>query len=343
MAIDNFPGVGPQNTDIANAVAAVVPTNSSIANAVAAAVPTNSSITNIVQTYASGKTYTVQEFNSTTNWTAPTGVNAVSIFLVGGGGGGGGQGSTANGVGSGGGGGGQVFIGAKTVTPGTSYTVTIGAGGSGGTASSANIGNNGSLGGTSSFGNLASAIGGTGGRGYQQNTLPTAGWSGGGGSLSGGAGAAGAGGGAVGDATVTLTGVPTNGSTYVPLTVQNFSFPADSNGGGAGGKASYFSMNSGDFMYVGYGGAGYLGYAGGGGGGARTDGSTVNFTNRPYGRDGGGNGVYPNTTTSFVVGNAGTANRGGGGGGTGGSTSLNNNPQSGYAGGSGYCRIEYFA
>jgi hypothetical protein len=69
MAIEQIPGVGPQNSDIATAVAAAVPTaaaitstvqtyaasagvtNTNIANSVAAAVPSAANIQNIVTTY----------------------------------------------------------------------------------------------------------------------------------------------------------------------------------------------------------------------------------------------------------------------------------------------------
>lgn len=67
MAINNIPGVGPANTDVATAVAAAVPTlgqintavntqtnNSAIATAVAAAVPNSTQITSIVQANAGG-------------------------------------------------------------------------------------------------------------------------------------------------------------------------------------------------------------------------------------------------------------------------------------------------
>jgi hypothetical protein len=116
MAIDRIPGVGPANTDIANAVAAVVPTNASIAaavptntsianavaaavptntsianavaaavptntsiaNAVAAAVPTNTSITNIVQTYSAGPTTfnRVAILTNSQTWNHPDGATA---------------------------------------------------------------------------------------------------------------------------------------------------------------------------------------------------------------------------------------------------------------------------
>jgi hypothetical protein len=90
-----------------------------------------------------------QLFTSSSSWTAPTGVTKVRVIIIGGGAGG-----TTNGCGGGAAGGvGGLAYGVYTVTPGTSYTVTVGAGGAGGSASS-------TAGGTSSFGALVSATGG---------------------------------------------------------------------------------------------------------------------------------------------------------------------------------------
>ena len=79
-----------------------------------------------------GVTQKVQEFTATGTFTAPSNVAAVEVFLVSGGGGGGcsvsgGSASTGSGGGGGGGVGLKRFL---TVTPGTSYTVTIGGGAS---------------------------------------------------------------------------------------------------------------------------------------------------------------------------------------------------------------------
>lgn len=76
-----------------------------------------------------------QTFNSSTTWTAPTGVTLVSVIAAAGGGGGGGGAQTSTSAGhysmGGGGGGGQVIRQSLPVTPGTTYAVTIGAGGAG--------------------------------------------------------------------------------------------------------------------------------------------------------------------------------------------------------------------
>jgi hypothetical protein len=91
---------------------------------------------------------------TTTNWTAPPGVTRVKVWCIAGGG------SASGASGCGGirprvGGWGGAGIGVYTVSPGTAYTVTVGAGGAGGTA-----GQPGVTGGTSSFGTLISATGG---------------------------------------------------------------------------------------------------------------------------------------------------------------------------------------
>lgn len=64
-------------------------------------------------------------FTSSGSWTAPTGVTKVQLVIVGGGGAGGGTPS-----GSGGQGGAYKTV-QSTVTPGTTYTVTVGSGGAG--------------------------------------------------------------------------------------------------------------------------------------------------------------------------------------------------------------------
>jgi hypothetical protein len=92
----------------------------------------------------------------TFSWTAPEGVNTVSVVAVGGGGGGG---QTSDGSGGGGGGG----LGWKrrvSVTPGEEYTVVVGAGGNRDTDTG--TGNNATAGGTSYFIN-ASLVSGVGG------------------------------------------------------------------------------------------------------------------------------------------------------------------------------------
>lgn len=72
-----------------------------------------------------------QVFTSTTTWTCPTGVTSIAVWCYGGGGGGGGSSGNAGNSGSGGGGGAFAFANV-IVTPGTVYTITVGASGSGG-------------------------------------------------------------------------------------------------------------------------------------------------------------------------------------------------------------------
>lgn len=103
---------------------------------------------------ASSKVQKIDIIKSTASWTAPADVTKIEITLCGGGGGG--NGGEANDSRQGAGGSGSVFYDVLTVVPGTSYTITIGAGGTAGTA-----GNLGGTGTTSTFGGLMTATGGT--------------------------------------------------------------------------------------------------------------------------------------------------------------------------------------
>lgn len=94
-------------------------------------------------------------------WTCPAGVTSVTVQCWGGGGGGGGVATTSNSA-SGGGAGGSYAADVLSVLPGTSYTLTVGAGGTAGS----NAGGNGGTGGTSLFnGTGVVAVGGPGGTG----------------------------------------------------------------------------------------------------------------------------------------------------------------------------------
>lgn len=90
--------------------------------------------------------------SGTSTWTCPAGVTRIKVTIFGGGGGAAGP---CNGDGGAGGLGWNYF----TVTPGTGYAVTIGAGGAG------TLSSPGSAGGTSSLGSLISATGGGGATG----------------------------------------------------------------------------------------------------------------------------------------------------------------------------------
>jgi hypothetical protein len=168
----------------------------------------------------------------TFSWTAPTGVNSVSVVCVGGGGGGGSRNGSG---GAGGGGGGLGWKNNIPVTPGQSYTVVVGAGGNRMTT----------------FG--AGATAGSGGNSYFISTATVAGFGGGGAVNSGGGGGTGgAGGGFVGDG-------GGNGGTAGSSTATN----RCSGGGGAGG----YTGNGGNSPYNDTNGSSGQGGGGGGGGG----------------------------------------------------------------------------
>jgi hypothetical protein len=249
---------------------------------------------------------------SNTTWTAPTGVTSVEVLVVAGGGGG---------ASGGGGAGGLIYNPSFTVTPGNSYTVTVGAGGNAGQCDSGNIsGNQATAGSNSVFASLTAIGGGrgastnsTGGSAYQQGG---AGGSGGGaaadgaGTNFGGAGTAGQGndGGGNGALQSSPYGVGGGGGAGFPGTTSRKTTAA-----GGGGTGLNFSINGTPTWY-----------AGGGGGGAYT-------TNTPGAGGLGGGGLGG---TSAGNGTAGTASTGGGGGGAGSS-------RAGAAGGSGIVIIRY--
>ena len=92
-----------------------------------------------------------------TTWVAPLNVTQVQYLVVGGGGG---AGNGYDNAGGGGGGAGMVLTGNIAVTPGTSYTVTVGAGGAGGADARTN--NPGNTGNSSVFSSVTSLGGGAG-------------------------------------------------------------------------------------------------------------------------------------------------------------------------------------
>ena len=110
-------------------------------------------VTTIIQwTNTGSQSYTVLAGTtptlSNTTWTCPTGVNNIEMLVVAGGGGGGGS------YGGGGGGGGVLYNAVASVTPGTQYTVRVGAGGTAGARNNSSPSNFGGGGGNSIFGNL---------------------------------------------------------------------------------------------------------------------------------------------------------------------------------------------
>lgn len=99
----------------------------------------------------------IKTFTSSGSWTAPAGITLIQLIGWGGGAGGGagaggGTGTNAQSAGGTGGGGALKVIQWVTVVPGTSYTITIGAGGTGGASVGAGTsGNNGSDGSNTTF------------------------------------------------------------------------------------------------------------------------------------------------------------------------------------------------
>ena len=232
-----------------------------------------------------------QSFNASGTWTDPAGLTSVNYLVVGGGGGGGS--STG-----GGGGGGQVLQGTLSVTPGTSYPVTVGG------AGAANGGN----GGSSVFGSVTALGGGGGG---------TQGTTGNGGATVGSAG--GAGGWRTGTANVDtmITGATQtdnlkgysggNGHTN-----NNDKFLGGGGGGagGLGGEASLSTNTAGNGgIGVSSSITGALAWYGAGGGGAAFNNTSIKGTG---GSGVGGNGAQPGLNAT--VGSANTGSGGGGGG-----------------------------
>ena len=230
-------------------------------------------------------------------------------YLIVAGGAGGGSG------GGGGGAGGLVTSSGLSVSPGTSYTVTIGAGGPGATGATTTSGSNGT---NSSLSTVTTAIGGGAGGSNSTGTNGLSGGSGGGGGLSGGTSVGGsgtAGQGFAGGNGIVSQPYPTGGGGGAGAAGGN-AVSSTSGAGGIGISSSY----SGSATF----------YAGGGGGGAYLQGTPAG-TPSAGGSGGGGTGSVTGTGAS------GTANTGGGGGGG----AYNNSAQVGGAGGSGIVIIRY--
>jgi len=252
----------------------------------------------------------------TFSWTAPPNVFEVSAVAIGGGGGG----SQSTNAGSGAGGGGLGWRNRIQVTPGTSYTVQVGAGG---TRPATTVVGSGGNGGQSFFIN-ATIVAGNGGAAALDNnsSQPAGGTFVGEGGGNGGAGGqridtnqAGGGGGAGG-----YTGAGGRGGGTLTPTA------GTGGGGGGGGRATGGSGTAGSGGGVGIFGAGANGAAGlqstdgkGGGGGS-----------------GGGNGAFFGSGTASVYSN-GVFNTPGTFGGGAGASDLAGNEIS--AGGGGAVRI----
>jgi hypothetical protein len=250
--------------------------------------------------------YITQSFTAvgTTSWTAPAGVASVEVLVVAGGGAGG-RGSSAaypscggEFGGGGGGAGGLIYRSNYPVTFGSSYTVTVGAGGA---ASDGGAGlQRGPSGGNSVFDTLTAVGGGGGGAGQSSGQPGAAGGSGGGGgsysiSIAPGAGTPGQGH-AGGIGLLDLTGNGGGGGAGAPGFPSTLDTP---NKNGDGGPGLSFAISGTPTWY-----------AGGGGGGGAGGGQTSILGRGGIG--GGGNGA----TLEADDGQDGQANTGGGGGGT---------------------------
>ena len=279
----------------------------------------------------------ISTFTSGGTFVCPAGVTVAEVLVVGGGGGGGAFATNSGPLlrAAGGGGGGEVVIGTLPVTPGTSYTVTIGSGGAGGIAASAAGGN----GGNSSFGSLVTAYGGMGAstqnadsitfensRGVQYGGTP--GSSSSTSTFANGA-AAGAGGSGWRENNPAFYG--TNPAIYL----------IDGYASGIQGKRSTISTadNIGLFPNAD---PGYLNKYGGGGGGGLYDLSTTRSTTFVVSGGAAGALLRSSATTTSLAGANATANTGGGGsGGVFLSTINTDRTIAGGAGAAGYVEVRY--
>lgn len=263
-----------------------------------------------------GSRVRTQLFTANGTFTCPTGVTAALLFGCGGGGGGGGGGSGTTGTDifpcGGGGGGGALWCSMPltNLTPGSGYSVTIGAGGSGGTAGTTP--SDGNAGGDTIFGSGGGAIyfrGAGGGKSW-----PT---------------------GLVADLTTILH---THGGSVTPHSVSTYRltaypgatqvhYPKMEAGDGGYGGGGY--DNSADCACAGMPGA-YGNYSGGAKGSNGTDGGTGKKGGGagggggggPFGNGGaggsGGNGNNAGAGAAGTAGSSASSNTGAGGGGGGG-------------------------
>jgi len=247
--------------------------------------------------------YTVESFTTaeTTSWTAPAGVTEVECLVVAGGGGGGHDAG-------GGGGAGGYRTATLSVTPSSSYTVTVGDGGVAGTSAARNTAMDGE---DSVFSSITSTGGGAGAN-IQMN-WPTTGYS------FGAPGGSGGGGGGY------VTGV-------------------GGDDGGSGNEGSYDPVEGYD---GGPNRVNTTIASGGGGGGSSSAGQTAQSGSDASGGSGTSNSISGSAVTYAAggigctdnsgAGTVGAANTGNGGGGGGADPSSNN----GYAGGSGIVILKY--
>lgn len=277
-------------------------------------------------------TSTVVNFTNvgTTTWTCPAGVTNVEVLVVAGGGAGGNTQSNSGAAAGGGGAGGLIYNSAYSVTPGTTYTVTVGAGG----PTNTTTGVEGSNGSNSVFDKLIAIGGGGGGAdntasvygsGVPNRRRAKDGGSGGGAGAEAtqawmalGTPGQGNNGGVGGDCSCGGGGAGTAGGSSFGV------YGVSGSEAGRGGDGLQYSI-SGTPVY----------YAGGGGGGAN-----AGLFTRGVGGLGGGGGGAPFGSGAASNAIAGTANTGGGGGG---GAANQGNQSSGGAGGSGVVILRYVA
>jgi hypothetical protein len=240
---------------------------------------------------------------------SPISTYSIEALIIAGGGGGGSD------VGGGGGAGGLLNVTGVVVSPGTNYSVTVGAAGAGATTSNGTAGATGSN--TSGLG--YTSLGGGGGGSWPATVA-----------LSGGSGGGGGAGGGGGPATGGVGGSGTNGQGYA--------------GGQGGGGSSYdgYGLGGGGGGAGGVGGSNNSAYGGPGMAFSAWATATTTGVGGYYAGGGGGNSnsnTYAGAGGSGGGGN-GNANAGvntGGGGGGGGS------PNNGGNGGSGIVIIRYIS
>jgi alpha-tubulin suppressor-like RCC1 family protein len=248
----------------------------------------------------------------TYSWTAPEGITSVSVLAVGGGGAGG----AAYWAGGGGGGGGLGFKSNISVTPGSSYTVVVGAGGIGITGNEGGVGGDG---GDTYFIDTSTVLGGGGKGGAGSSDTVNLAYAGGAGGTF--IGDSGGNGGTGGTSSGDTAGGGAGAGGYSGNGGNGGTAGAGSNGsGGGGGGGGSGGANSANGAAPSGGGVGILGEGASGTGGASGQPGT--------GGSGGGIGS-PNLTSG------GASNTGGLYGGGGGGNSLDAQTQPGCNGGGG--------
>ena len=273
-------------------------------------------------------TYWYHAFRTTGAFVPKQTITADVLVVAGGGAGGGNPTGNNYGASGGGGAGGVFYATSQSLTSGTSYTSTVGAGGVG----DAGVNSNGLSGSNSVFGSLTAAVGGGGGRSGYGN---------------GANGGSGGGGGGLPSAVSSSTQTGTGGTGYGYGSLFNASYYAGAGGGGAGGvgAAAVANQSAGAggvglntwstwLSTTGLGVSGYIA-GGGGGGGSPAYGTVANASGGSGGGGAGGNGGTSNTPVS------GAANTGGGGGGAGAANNVAMATITGGSGGSGLIIVRY--